>query len=138
MLMVDGTLYMFVRNTKNATLAWSADHGVTWTWGFTFDTSFGCPALLNYGRNYAGARDDYVYIYSQDGPGAYEPYDGVVMARVPKSRIGERAAYEFCTGTGPDVRRSGTRTLPNAHTSSTTPATASASTWLTIPRSAAI
>jgi len=102
MLMVDGTLYMWVRNTKNATLGWSADHGVTWTWGFTIDTSFGCPAFLNFGRNYAGARDDYVYIYSQDGPGAYEPYDGVVMARVPKARVRERTAYEFCTGTRPD------------------------------------
>ena len=68
MLMIDGTLYMLVRNTKNSTLAWSTDHGVTWTWGFTFDTSFGCPAFLNFGRNYAGARDDFVYVYSQDGP----------------------------------------------------------------------
>jgi hypothetical protein len=102
MLMVDGTLYMWVRNTKNATLAWSTDHGVTWTWGFTFDTSFGCPTFLNFGRNYAGARDDYVYIYSQDGPGAYEPYDGVVMARVPKAKVRERTAYEFCTGIGSD------------------------------------
>ena len=54
MLMVDGTLYMWVRNTGNATLAWSADHGQTWTWGFKFDTGFGCPTFLNFGRNYGG------------------------------------------------------------------------------------
>jgi CubicO group peptidase (beta-lactamase class C family) len=102
MLMVDGTLYMFVRNTNNSTLAWSTDHGVTWTWGFTFDTSFGCPALLNFGRNYAGARDGFLYIYSQDGPGAYDPYDNVVMARVPKQKMQDRSAYEFCTGVGAD------------------------------------
>ena len=90
--------------TSNSTLAWSTDHAVTWTWGFTFDTSFGCPAFLNFGRNYAGARDDYVYIYSQDGPGAYDPYDDIVMARVPKSKIRERTSYEFFAGPGSDAR----------------------------------
>ena len=94
-LMVDGVLYMWVRNTGNSQLVWSQDHGSTWVWGFRFDTSFGSPAFLNFGRNYAGARDDYVYVYSQDGPSAYESYDGLVLARVPKSRIRERAAYEF-------------------------------------------
>ncbi len=95
MLMVEGILYMWVRNTGNSTLAWSPDRGTTWHWGFRFSTSFGCPTFLNFGRNYEGARDAYVYIYSQDGPSAYESYDRVVMARVPKDRIRERAAYEF-------------------------------------------
>lgn len=95
MLMVDGVLYMWVRNTGNSTLAWSADRGATWTWGFTFDTSFGCPTFLNFGRNYAGAPDEYVYVYSQDGPSAYEPYDGVVLARVQKRRIRDKDACEF-------------------------------------------
>jgi CubicO group peptidase (beta-lactamase class C family) len=96
MLMVDGILYMWVRNTANATLAWSADHGATWTWGFKLEgDTFGCPAFLNFGRNYAGAADEYVYVYSQDGPGAYEPYDNVILARVPKMKIRERGAYQF-------------------------------------------
>lgn len=95
MLMVDGVLYMWVRNTGNATLAWSADRGRTWEWGFTFEESFGSPALLNFGPDYAGARDGYVYTYSQDGPSAYESDDGVLLARVPKDRIRDRAAYEF-------------------------------------------
>ena len=30
--MVDGVLYLWVRNAGNARLAWSADHGRTWTW----------------------------------------------------------------------------------------------------------
>lgn len=102
MLMVDGVLYMWVRNTGNATLAWSADHGQTWQWGFTFDPSFGSPTFLNFGRNYAGAPDDYVYTYSQDGPSAYETYDSVVLARVPKSHLRERDAYEFFVKQGTD------------------------------------
>jgi len=95
---------MLVRNTGNSTLAWSENHGKQWTWGFTFDTSFGCPTFLNFGRNYAGAQDDYVYVYSQDGPGAYEPYDGIVLARVPKKHIRERASYEFFAGRETDGR----------------------------------
>jgi CubicO group peptidase (beta-lactamase class C family) len=95
MLMVDGVLYMWVRNVGNSQLAWSADRGKTWGWGFKFEESFGCPAFLNFGRNYEGARDEFVYLYSQDGPGAYEPYDGVALARVRKDRIREREAYEF-------------------------------------------
>lgn len=94
-LMVDGVLYLWVRNTGNATLAWSTDHGRTWEWGFKFDQGFGCPAFLNYGRNYQGAKDDYVYVYSQDGPSAYEPYDRIVLARVPKAHIREQGTYEF-------------------------------------------
>ena len=95
MLMVDGVLYMWSRNTANSTHVWSANHGKTWHWGFRFKTSFGCPTFLNFGRDYEGARDNYVYVYSQDGPSAYEPYDQVVLARVPKDKIKDPSAYEF-------------------------------------------
>jgi hypothetical protein len=56
MLMVGGVLYMWVRNVGNSQLAWSADHGRTWQWGFRFDTSFGSPAFLNAGRKLCGMR----------------------------------------------------------------------------------
>jgi hypothetical protein len=95
MLMVDGVLYMWVRNVENSQLVWSEDCGRTWQWGFKFTESFGSPAFLNFGKNYAGARDEYVYSYSQDGASAYESNDGLVLARVPRARIRERDAYEF-------------------------------------------
>ena len=96
LLMVDGVLYMLVRNAGNSQLAWSKDRGQTWTWSnWRFTTSFGCPTFLNFGRNYAGARDDYVYVYSLDGDSAYEPVDQWVLARVPKNRITDQSAYEF-------------------------------------------
>jgi hypothetical protein len=96
LLMVDGVFYLLARNLDNAQLAWSRDHGATWTWAdWKFTPSFGCPTFLNFGKNYAGARDDFVYIYSPDGPGAYEPADRMVLARVPKARLADRAAYEF-------------------------------------------
>lgn len=100
MLMVDGVLYMLVRNLGNSQLAWSEDHGTTWEWGFKFEESFGCPTFLNCGRDYTGARDDFVYVYSCDGPSAYESYDRMVLARVPRARVREPAAYEFLAAVG--------------------------------------
>lgn len=95
-LMVDGVLYMLVRNTGNSQLAWSTDRGRTWTWSpWRFETSFGYPTFLNFGRNYDGARDEYVYIYSQDSDSAYERADRMVLARVSAKQITKRNAYEF-------------------------------------------
>jgi CubicO group peptidase (beta-lactamase class C family) len=99
MLMIDGVLYMMVRNTGNSQVAWSTDYGKTWTWcDWKFTTSFGAPSFLNFGSNYAGARDNFVYIYSQDAETAYDAADAMVMARVPKDKIRIRAAYEFFKG----------------------------------------
>ncbi|MEX0939221.1 MAG: hypothetical protein WDZ59_15270 [Pirellulales bacterium] len=99
MLMVDGVLYMLVRNADIAELGWSRDRGRSWQWAdWRFTTSFGCPTFLNFGRNYAGARDEYVYIYSFDSDSAYEPADRMVLTRVPKRRLTERDAYTFFAG----------------------------------------
>jgi hypothetical protein len=98
-LMVDGVLYLWARNAGNSQLAWSTDHGATWTWSdWTFAESFGAPTFLNFGRNYAGARDTFVYVYSQDNDSAYKPSDHMVLARVPADHIRQRAAYEFFAG----------------------------------------
>jgi len=98
-LMVDGVLYLWVRNASNSRLAWSADHGATWTWAdWKFTTNFGCPTFLNFGRNYAGARDRFVYIYSPDSDSAYTPAGRMVLARVPVDRMKQREAYEFLKG----------------------------------------
>ncbi len=103
LLMVDGTLYLLARNAGNAQLAWSTDHGLTWQWaGWKFGESFGCPSFLNFGRNYAGARDDYVYLVSPDANTAYQRADRLVMARVPKGKVREQAAYEYFVRREPD------------------------------------
>ena len=99
LLCVDGVLYMLVRNVGNSQIAWSDDHGENWTWcDWKFATSFGAPTFLNFGRNYAGARDRYVYVYSHDADSAYEPADRMVMARVQRGNIRVRSAYEFFKG----------------------------------------
>ena len=94
--MVEGVLYLWARNVTNSQLAWSTDHAKTWTWaGWKFTNSFGCPTFLNFGKNYNGARDAFVYVYSHDNASAYDRSDRMVLARVPAKRLRDRAAYEF-------------------------------------------
>lgn len=96
LLMVDGVLYLLARNAGNAQLAWSNDRGATWEWSdWKFEESFGCPAFVQFGRDYAGARDDFVYVVSPDANTAYQRADRLVLARVPKTRLRERPAWEF-------------------------------------------
>ena len=110
-LMVNGVLYLWVRNTSNSQLAWSSDWGRNWQWGFRFDTGFGSPAFLNFGQNYQGDRDGYVYVYSQDGPSAYASDDGLALARAPKDRLRERGAWEFFVRLEPPGRPIWTRDI---------------------------
>ncbi|HET8547540.1 MAG TPA: serine hydrolase [Bryobacteraceae bacterium] len=97
---VDGILYMWVRNVENAQLLWSEDNGQHWTWGFKLTESFGSPTFLNFGRDNRGARDEYVYTYSQDGPSAYNCDNSIVLARCHKTGLRDRQAWEYFTGTG--------------------------------------
>ena len=100
--MVDGVLYLWVRNYRvdgdwrHARLAWSEDHGRTWTWAdWHFSETFGCPEFVQFGPNYRDARDDYVYVVSQAGNDAYAFDQDIVMARVARERVRDRGVYEF-------------------------------------------
>jgi len=101
LLMVDGVLYMWARNADRAgwhsQLAWSEDRARSWTWADWQFEAFGYCTFLNFGPNYAGARDDFVYVYSHDDPSAYCAADRMILMRVPKERIRQRDAYEFFT-----------------------------------------
>ena len=105
LLMVDRVLYMFVRNYRvnddfrQARLAWSQDRGRHWRWAdWHFAGTFGCPEFVQFGPNYAGARDGFVYVVSQANDSAYGYSPDIVMARVPKAKVADRAAWEFFTG----------------------------------------
>ena len=98
-LSVGGTLYLWLghadRNGAAAQLAWSKDHAKTWTFAdWRFD-EFGLVGFVNFGKDYAGARDEYVYAYSHDGPRADTPADRFVLMRAPKGKLTDRAAWEF-------------------------------------------
>jgi hypothetical protein len=110
--MVDGVLYLWARNAGNSQLVWSTDRGDTWTWAeWKFTTSFGCPTFLNFGPNYSGARDDFVYVYSPDVENAYERADRMVLARVAREKIRESDAYEFLEGVDANRQPTWTRDI---------------------------
>lgn len=102
MLMVDGVLYMWVRNIHHidnqgmgCQLAWSTDYAVTWTranWEFA---DFGFCTFVNYGQNYAGARDDYVYMVTHNHPSAYVGTNDFILARAPQGELRDDDAWEF-------------------------------------------
>ena len=102
LLMVEGVLYMWVRNLRadgtGASLAWSDDHRKSWTWADWSFPEIGYPTWLNAGRNYANAEDQYVYFYSPDTPSAYKTADHMLLSQVPLSDIRNQAAYRFFAG----------------------------------------
>ena len=118
---IAGVLYMWVGMLQTETdqfnkckLAMSKDKGATWEWAdwaFTREHGVMMPTVCNYGRDYAGARDEYVYSYlirfqSYDGPDNPDKVDwlncqkpGIIdLARVPKDRIMDQNAYTFFGG----------------------------------------
>ncbi|HEX6926759.1 MAG TPA: hypothetical protein VF167_15160 [Longimicrobiaceae bacterium] len=99
LLSIDGTLYLWMGHADHqggqAQLAWSHDGGRNWIaapWRFA---EFGLVGFVNFGRDYAGARDDFVYAYSHDSPRADTPADQFILMRAPRDRLTSRKAWEF-------------------------------------------
>ena len=116
-LMVDGVLYMWVRNDDNhgngSRLAWSRDHGKNWQWADWSFTEFGYCTFINFGRNYRDARDQYIYTVSHDHPNAYKTAGRFVLMRVPIGEISERDEYWFLQRTETDNRPVWTKDIEN-------------------------
>lgn len=112
LLFVDGTLYASVNlqdgdwPNVDHVLFWSHDRGATWTrapWLFPRGSgNFQPGKFLNAGRDYSGLPDAlgaYVYIYGPRQSAARGNDARLYLARVPRRRLAERAAYEFYAGT---------------------------------------
>ena len=110
-LSTGGILYMWVspgsdaKNYEEARLAVSNNHGTTWTsvdWAFTQSEKIVLPTFLQFGQDYAGARDGYVYSYSirlQNSNELMVQKPGIIdLMRTPQDRLADRAAYEFFKG----------------------------------------
>ena len=84
----------------------STDHSKTWTlstWKFVKSDLLYGGTFLNFGKDYAGARDNFVYSYfprltSANGAWGYQKPGKVDLARVPKDKIMDKNAYEFFAG----------------------------------------
>jgi hypothetical protein len=98
-LSVEGTLYLWLGHADNkggqTQLAWSRDHAKTWTFADWKFAELGMMGFVNFGKDYAGARDGYVYAYSHDGPLADTPADHFILMRAPKDKLTLREAWEF-------------------------------------------
>ena len=100
---VSGALYAWI-NTQNGIrpaykLVWSNDRRKTWhqaDWHYPdpIAPNFTPGTILNFGKDYMGARDDYVYCYG----GKWGRSDRIYLARVRQDHIAKRASYEFFRG----------------------------------------
>jgi hypothetical protein len=118
-LCIGGVLYLWLGHANGkggeAQLAWSRDHARTWTFADWKFAELGLIGFVNYGRDYQGARDDFVYAYSHDGSKADTPADRFILMHAPKDRLTDRNAWEFCEAIGDrkpprwthDIRRRG-------------------------------
>lgn len=109
-----GVLYMWVGGPNSLTagetrLAMSPDHAGTWQladWKWTIRDHLMAGSFLNAGRDNTAARDDYVYAYftrmnevrHQARNWIHEVPGRVDLARVPKTRILQREAYQWFAG----------------------------------------
>jgi len=117
-LSVNGVLYLWVSHQPNphlheCQLAWSKDHGATWQradWSFRYQDQLTVPTFVNFGRDYRGARDGYVYSYyihptwgpgrSPTGNSGFDVHQPgrLYLSRVPKESMLDRRRYEFFAG----------------------------------------
>ncbi len=115
---IDGVLYAWrgggvaEKMYTNTRLLVSSNKGATWTKSScdmtTVDDQLIMPTILNFGKDYAGARDSFVYHYfirkEPTGPGlgihkGGSPATGKIdLARVPANAMMDLFAYEFFTG----------------------------------------
>jgi hypothetical protein len=105
---VDGVIYAMVNLQDgkwpdvNHVLIWSTNQGATWTradWLFPKGQGNFQPAkFLTFGRDYTGLPDKlagYVYLYGSKHAADQESGERLFLARAPRTRLRERAAYEF-------------------------------------------
>jgi len=112
---IGGVLYMWVvggtRGTffDEAQLARSLDHGATWTkanWKFVKAEGMVTPTILNFGQDYSGARDSFVYHYfiqlqtdSTNAPLPLQQPGIIYLLRSPRTDIfSSKSNYEYFAG----------------------------------------
>jgi hypothetical protein len=90
-------------NADNSSIIKSTDYGQTWSGSAanSWDKpmfprkEFPTPFFVQYGKGYAGAIDDYVYVCSNDG--GWNNWNRMMLARVPRAKFGalDRRDWEF-------------------------------------------
>lgn len=115
---VDGALYWAIScfdygddpifNRQRYGPAWivaSRDGGATWdedAMNGTFAGNLAAPRFLQFGRDNAGAIDNFVYVYfpgTTSGAAFFENNDQVLLGRVPANAVLDVGAYAYFMGT---------------------------------------
>jgi len=88
----------------NAWIITSVDYGLSWNRDATpidfFSGRLASPHFIQFGKDYQGSRDEYVYAIfpaGDDGGSYWENGDYLLLGRVPKFLITHREAWEFFT-----------------------------------------
>jgi hypothetical protein len=100
MLCVDCVLYAVVNDQETHTdrIYKSVNHGATWSGApWTIPAEDRTASFLQFGRDYAGSRDRYVYVYAPMASWK-TPGTGVWLARVPKAEIMTWNSWVFYGG----------------------------------------
>ncbi len=104
---VDGVLYAWLNQQNgnwpsvNQSLIWSNDFGATWNYALWYWSkgkgNFKPNTFLQFGKDYAGARDGYIYFYGRNETPTAKGTHGY-MGRVLRKKLRTREAYEFFAG----------------------------------------
>lgn len=119
-LALDGALYMLRAGTSSGVSAFrrtelftSTDKGKSWSatgvkWldsAFTGSKGFFSPSFLQFGKDYAGARDEFVYIYAPEETTSVDSDNwnvqrpgAISLIRAPKISLGDQQTYKFFAG----------------------------------------
>ncbi|MHC4510566.1 MAG: DUF4185 domain-containing protein [Planctomycetota bacterium] len=116
LLAIGSTLYMWrtgdgsdadcfglqeLRKSTNQGAAWDYANVRFLDADFSGTKGFFAPTFLQFGKAYAGARDDYVYMYApenKDDQWEVQKPGHISLMRVLKSQITQKTAYRFFTG----------------------------------------
>jgi hypothetical protein len=111
LLFDDGILYANINLQDgrwpdvNHALAWSIDKGASWTkcdWMFPKGIGNFQPArFLNFGRDGSGlpaSLAGYIYLYGGKNTSQRRESDALYLARVPREKVREQAAFHFFSG----------------------------------------
>ena len=120
LLSVKGILYAWVAGDNSRQYDWqklakSNDHGATWEYtnvyfdqeSFPKSRGFFCPTFSQFGKDYQGAKDEYIYHYAPeniDNIWDVQKPGNVTLMRCLIQDIEEKKKYEIFTGTAQDPR----------------------------------
>lgn len=113
---IKGILYMWRNGTGSDGSAFdfnqlfvSNDHGANWKFAnvefkrenFLVSKGFFCPTFLQFGKDYNGARDHYIYIYApenKDDLWEVQKPGEITLIRVPAQQMTDQSKFEFFGG----------------------------------------